>query len=135
MHHTETLRGVALRASVSGISRRYTPYYPGADPSLGSAIKKGEKVNYLRKHGEKPYKIAVIHGGPGAFGEMQPIARFFAANCGVLEPFQTEGTLEKQLIELKSVLEENIGEANYFNWLLMGCMVKLYFYCWFSIIS
>ena len=77
---------------------------------MGSAIEKGIKVNYLRKHGEKPYKIAVIHGGPGAFGEMQPIARFLAVNCGVLEPLQTEGTLEKQLIELKSVLEENTEE-------------------------
>lgn len=65
---------------------------------------------YLRKHGAKPYKFAVVHGGPGAFGEMQPIARFLAANGGVLEPFQTEGTLEKQLMELKSILEENINE-------------------------
>lgn len=29
---------------------------------------------------------------------------------GVLEPFHTEGTLEKQLIELKGILEENIGD-------------------------
>lgn len=69
-------------------------------------------MNYLRKYGEKPYKIAVIHGGPGAFGEMQPIVSFLAANCGILEPFQTEGTLEKQLIELKNNLEENIGEPS-----------------------
>jgi len=74
-------------------------------------LEEREKVNYLRKHGKKPYKIAVIHGGPGAFGEMQPVANFLATNYGIIEPFQTEGTLEKQLIELKNILEENIEEA------------------------
>ncbi len=64
-------------------------------------------MNNLRKHGEKPFKIAVIHGGPGALGEMQPIARFLASNWGVLEPFQTEISLEKQIVELKEILEDN----------------------------
>lgn len=67
-------------------------------------------MDYLRKYGNKPYKIVVVHGGPGAFGEMQPVASFLAAYCGVLEPFQTEATLEKQLVELKNILEENIEE-------------------------
>lgn len=77
---------------------------------MDKRLEEREKVNYLRKHGKKPYKIAVIHGGPGAFGEMQPVANFLAKNYGILEPFQTEGTLEKQLIELKNILEENIEE-------------------------
>ncbi|MHA1167837.1 MAG: alpha/beta fold hydrolase, partial [Candidatus Hodarchaeales archaeon] len=31
-------------------------------------------MKLLRKHGKPPYSIAVIHGGPGAGGEMAPVA-------------------------------------------------------------
>ena len=61
----------------------------------------------LRKYGKAPYKIAVIHGGPGAGGEMAPIARELASGWGVLEPFQTATSLEGQIEELKTVLEKN----------------------------
>jgi pimeloyl-ACP methyl ester carboxylesterase len=67
-------------------------------------------VNHLRTHGEKPYEIAVIHGGPGAFGEMQPVASYLASEYGVLEPFQTEASLEKQVTELRNIIEENMEE-------------------------
>jgi hypothetical protein len=53
----------------------------------------------LRKYGKAPYKIAVIHGGPGAGGEMAPIARELASDWGVLEPFQTATSLEGQIEE------------------------------------
>ncbi len=61
----------------------------------------------LRVYGASPYGIAVIHGGPGAPGEMAPVARELSKKHGVLEPLQTETTLEGQLDELKSVLEKN----------------------------
>jgi hypothetical protein len=32
-------------------------------------------MNNPRKYGSKPYKVAVIHGGPGAPGEMAPLGR------------------------------------------------------------
>jgi pimeloyl-ACP methyl ester carboxylesterase len=60
----------------------------------------------LRKHGKPPMNTAVIHGGPGAPGEMAPVARELASVGGVLEPFQTESTVEGQIRELKEVLEE-----------------------------
>jgi pimeloyl-ACP methyl ester carboxylesterase len=64
-------------------------------------------MNNLRKYGNKPFNVAVIHGGPGASGEMAPVARELSSATGVLEPLQTATTLEGQVQELKSVLEKN----------------------------
>jgi len=61
----------------------------------------------LRKYGNKPYRIAVIHGGPGAPGEMAPVARELSSVMGVLEPLQTAATLEGQVRELNAVLEKH----------------------------
>jgi pimeloyl-ACP methyl ester carboxylesterase len=61
----------------------------------------------VRKWGHGPYSVAVIHGGPGAPGEVAPVARELSAVTGVLEPFQTETTLDGQVQELRSVLLEH----------------------------
>jgi pimeloyl-ACP methyl ester carboxylesterase len=58
----------------------------------------------LRKYGNKPFNVAVIHGGPGAPGEMAPVALELSSFRGVLEPLQTATTLEGQVQELKAVL-------------------------------
>lgn len=60
----------------------------------------------VRKWGPGPYTVAVIHGGPGAPGEVAPVARELSSVTGVLEPFQTETTLEGQVQELRSALSE-----------------------------
>lgn len=59
----------------------------------------------IRKYGKAPYNVAVIHGGPGAPGEMAPVARTLSSRYGVLEPLQTAPTLDAQVEELKSVLQ------------------------------
>jgi pimeloyl-ACP methyl ester carboxylesterase len=64
-------------------------------------------VKNLRNYGHKPYAVAVIHGGPGAPGEMAPVARELASITGVLEPLQTKDSLEEQVAELCDVLEKN----------------------------
>ena len=61
----------------------------------------------LRTHGKPPFTVAVIHGGPGAAGEMAPVARKLASGRGVLEPLQTAASLRGQIDELKTVLENN----------------------------
>ena len=61
----------------------------------------------LRKYGESPFTVAVVHGGPGAPGEMAPVARELSCDAGVLEPLQTAATLDGQVEELKEVLESN----------------------------
>jgi len=64
-------------------------------------------MNNLRKYGSKPFPVAVIHGGPGAPGEMAPVAREVSSVMGVLEPLQTAATLERQVRELKAVLAKH----------------------------
>jgi len=61
----------------------------------------------VRKWGPGPYTVAVVHGGPGAPGEVAPVAREISTVTGVLEPFQTETTLEGQVQELRSELSEH----------------------------
>lgn len=61
----------------------------------------------LRIYGEKPFTIAVVHGGPGTPGEMAPVARELSTSWGVIEPLQTKDSLIGQVNELKSVLETN----------------------------
>lgn len=64
-------------------------------------------VKNLRKYGRPPYSVAVIHGGPGAPGEMAPVAREFSSTYGILEPLQTGDTLQGQVEELEAVLMEH----------------------------
>jgi len=59
-----------------------------------------------RTWGNPPYTIAVIHGGPGAAGEMAAVARELSRSHGVIEPFQTERTVTGQVAELKKVLAD-----------------------------
>jgi pimeloyl-ACP methyl ester carboxylesterase len=61
----------------------------------------------LRTYGKSPFTVAVVHGGPGAPGEMAPVARELSAYTGVLEPLQTATTLDGQVAELKQVLEDS----------------------------
>ena len=60
----------------------------------------------VRTYGLVPFRIAVIHGGPGAPGEMASVAKELSSEWGVLEPLQTKATLTGQVEELRAVLEE-----------------------------
>ena len=64
-------------------------------------------VKNLRIYGNEPFNIAVIHGGPGAPGEMAPVARRLSSVRGVLEPLQTATSLRGQIQELNTVLKDN----------------------------
>src|SRR5512133_2014996 len=60
-----------------------------------------------RKYGNPPYTAAVIHGGPGAAGEMAPAAKVISEYCGVLEPMQTKSNIAGQAAELHDILSKN----------------------------
>jgi pimeloyl-ACP methyl ester carboxylesterase len=62
-------------------------------------------MDNLRIYGNPPYKVAVIHGGPGAAGEMAPVARELSSRFGILEPLQTAKSVEGQVDELAEVLK------------------------------
>lgn len=57
--------------------------------------------------GKPPYTVAVVHGGPGAPGSVAPIARELSNAFGILEPFQSEKTLDGQVEELRELLERH----------------------------
>jgi pimeloyl-ACP methyl ester carboxylesterase len=59
-----------------------------------------------RLWGKPPYKVAVVHGGPGAPGYMAPVARELSKTMGVLEPLQTQSTIDGQVDELAAVIQE-----------------------------
>ena len=61
----------------------------------------------IRFYGTSPYKIAVLHGGPGAPGYMAPVARELSKKRGILEPLQTRDSLEGQVAELQDQLAGN----------------------------
>lgn len=59
-----------------------------------------------RKYGNPPFNIIIVHGGPGAPGEVAPVARQLASRHGVLEPFQTAFSIKGQVDELYGIIEE-----------------------------
>lgn len=60
-----------------------------------------------RRYGKAPFRVAVIHGGPGAAGGMAPVARELSKTLGVLEPRQTRGSIAGQVQELRAILEQH----------------------------
>jgi len=65
-------------------------------------------IDNLKKYGTPPFSTVLVHGGPGAAGEMAPVARRLAySGIAALEPLQTESTLRRQLDELKDSIISN----------------------------
>lgn len=58
-----------------------------------------------RKHGGPPYGVCVVHGGPGAAGDMASVAKALSSGAGVIEPIQTAGSVDGQIAELRAFLE------------------------------
>ena len=69
------------------------------------------RVPGVRRYGRAPFRVAVLHGGPGAPGYLAPVATRLGARRGVLEPLQRAPSLAGQLAELESLLAE--GDARY----------------------
>ncbi len=73
-------------------------------------------MKQVRTYGEPPFAIALVHGGPGAAGEMAPVARELAGMYGILEPLQTKDSVEGQIEEL----HEALGQSASFPVTLVG---------------
>ena len=58
----------------------------------------------FRSYGSDPKRITLIHGGPGARGEMGPVARYLSAYFSIIEPFQTGLSVQDQVEELVDIL-------------------------------
>jgi len=64
----------------------------------------------FRRYGVAPFRLAVIHGGPGAPGSMAPVARELSRHGGVLEPLQTTRSVDAQVEELTDTLRAQARE-------------------------
>ena len=62
-------------------------------------------MNY-RTWGTPPYTVAILHGGPGAPGEVAPVAKELSMDFGVVEPFQTKDSVFGQITELHTQLRD-----------------------------
>lgn len=77
------------------------------EPPGGRVMSHVNSVN-PRSWGCAPYRVALVHGGPGGVGEMMPLARELSASGhGVLEPFQTAFSVDAQVGELRDLLDEH----------------------------
>lgn len=75
------------------------------DTSIIKSYSWSVKTNFsIRTYGAAPYRIAAIHGGPGAPGYMAPVARELSKYFGVVEPLQTKNSLDEQIQELHDQL-------------------------------
>jgi pimeloyl-ACP methyl ester carboxylesterase len=64
-------------------------------------------MDNLRKYGAEPYDLVLLHGGPGAPGSMETIARRLAISFGVLEPLILSLSIKDQIEELHSIVINN----------------------------
>ncbi len=53
-----------------------------------------------RKYGRPPFNVILVHGGPGAVGEMKPVAQQLSDRFGVVESLNKGLTIDEQLQEL-----------------------------------
>lgn len=75
------------------------------EPPGGPVMSNVDSVN-PRSWGCAPYRVALVHGGPGGAGEMTPLARELSASGhSVLESFQTAFTVDAQVDELRHLLD------------------------------
>ena len=58
----------------------------------------------IRAYGNAPYRVALLHGGPGAPGTLAPLARRLSRFGGVLEHLQTQYDLPSLLHNISEVL-------------------------------
>ena len=65
----------------------------------------GEMRMYsFRSHGVPPFRVLTVHGGPGAAGELESLARELGRKRGVIEPFQTRTKVKDQIEELRETI-------------------------------
>lgn len=59
----------------------------------------------FRRHGRAPWTVVAIHGGPGACGELAPVAARLGRSRGVLEPFSTATTIAGEIAEIEATFD------------------------------
>ncbi|MCF8228152.1 MAG: alpha/beta hydrolase [Bacteroidales bacterium] len=60
-------------------------------------------TNY-KKHGTPPFQIILVHGGPGAIGDLNPLARRLGESFGVIETLHYAKSIDGQINEIKDAI-------------------------------
>jgi len=63
-----------------------------------------------KKYGQKPYRVIVLHGGPGAVGQAAPMARTISKEMGVVEHLQLGHSIEDLKREIKEIIQKEALE-------------------------
>lgn len=61
-------------------------------------------MSNCRLYGKPPFKVALIHGGPGDPGSLKELAKILSRDYDILEPLQTADSVNGQIEELKVTL-------------------------------
>lgn len=65
-------------------------------------------MNNVSVYGTSPINVVVVHGGPGAKGDLQPLAQKLSNIFGMLEPLQTLSSIDELVEELKRQIVQYI---------------------------
>ncbi|MCE5299629.1 MAG: alpha/beta hydrolase [Spirochaetia bacterium] len=66
-----------------------------------------KSLGEIKKYGNPPYRVVLLHGGPGAAGDMEPVSINLSKNISILEPYQSALSVTGQVEELKQQLDAN----------------------------
>ena len=66
----------------------------------------------VRLYGKAPYKVVLVHGGPGAIGSLKGFAQELntLSRIGVVEAIQSKYSIEELIDELHSQISDNCNE-------------------------
>ncbi len=64
----------------------------------------------IRTYGTEPYRVAVLHGGPGAMGSVACVARELSKVVGVVEPIQSQHSITALIDELQEQISSVASE-------------------------
>lgn len=67
-------------------------------------------MSNFRKYGEPPFSVILLHGGPGAAGELAAVAQKLSEKKGTIELLQTRYSIVELLEEIHEVI---IGHASF----------------------
>ncbi len=65
-------------------------------------------MNKVRFHGVPPFTTILVHGGPGAAGELYHLSEDLSDCTGIIEPIQTRDTVAGQIEELSEIIDTAI---------------------------
>jgi pimeloyl-ACP methyl ester carboxylesterase len=68
-------------------------------------LRRGLNMKNYRAYGHEPYKIVMVHGGPGALGDLGYVADKISSSFGVIEALQTKTTIAELIDEIIEIID------------------------------